>query len=420
MKEKPTYQDLEESLVKLKENYKKLLEENDKLKKVRGEDMGSNSFENAKLHQPTEQFLLNNLMDTIPDRIYFKNTKSQFIKISKSLADLHGIANPDEAIGRTDFDFFTKEHALQAFNDEQNILIAGKPLKNIEERETWNDGTITWASTTKMPLIDSNGNIIGTFGISRDITFQKETQQAIKESETQLRELNATKDKFFSIIAHDLMSPVCTLVGFSQLLTKNIDTYPIQKIKEISSFIDGSINNTYNLLENLLLWSRTQTQFTDFKTKRENLYDMSKETISLLNQTALKKSIQITNKIKEDIFVDVEKNMILTVLRNLVSNAIKFTRNGGEILIETGQFVNIGTQRFLEVKVTDNGVGIPKEKLSKLFKIAESVSTKGTENESGTGLGLLICKEFVEKHHGKIWVESEVGKGTKFIFTLPV
>jgi PAS domain S-box-containing protein len=416
MNDKPTYQDLERALDKLKESYNKLHKENADLKK----EVAKNSMNAVSSHQPSEQYLLNILMQTIPDRIYFKDAQSQFIRINKSLAELHGISNPDYAIGRTDFDFFTKEHARQAFNDEQNILATGKPLKNIEERETWNNGTITWASTTKMPLIDDKGNRIGTFGISRDITQQKETQQAIKDSEEQLRELNATKDKFFSIIAHDLMSPICTLVGFSQLLTKNIDTYSIQKIKETTTLIDGIVKNTFDLLENLLLWSRTQTKSTELKTKKENLLEMTKETILLHNQTALKKSIRLTTKINDDIFVEVEKNMILTVLRNLVSNAIKFTSSGGEITIEIGQLVNYGKQNFLEVSVNDTGIGIPKEKINKLFKIAENVSTKGTENESGTGLGLPLCKEFIDKHKGKIWVESEEGKGSKFIFTLPI
>ncbi|MDA3894209.1 MAG: PAS domain-containing sensor histidine kinase [Salinivirgaceae bacterium] len=421
MTEKLSYKDLEKELANLKAQNAILIQENRKLKinneKSESTYLESNTITNK--NQPSDENLLYILMNTMPDRIYFKDAHSRFIKISKSLTQKHGLSNPEDAIGKSDFDYFTQEHAHQAFLDEQKILDSGEPLKNIEEKETWNDGSITWASTTKMPIINKNNKIVGTFGISRDITEFRATQLAIQESEFQLRELNATKDKFFSIIAHDLMNPICTILGFSQLLTKNFNTYNEQKNKEMVHVINEGIEKTFNLLENLLLWSRNQRGFVDFKTKNENLYQLSLETLDLLNQSAKNKSIRLINKIKEHFIINVDKNMLQTILRNLISNAIKFTPNGGRIIIDANLITDASDHNFIEVSVKDSGVGIAKDMQAKLFKITDSISTKGTENESGTGLGLILCKEFVEKHKGEIRVESEEGKGSMFIISIP-
>ena len=390
MKAKPTCEELERELEILKRSEKEL---------------------------QSERYLLNLLMDTMPDRIYFKNLKSQFLKINKSLAKRHGLDSPEEAVGKTDFDFFTNEHAQKAFLDEQKIMNTGRLLKDIEEKETWHDGEVTWASTTKMPMIDGDGKIIGTFGISRDITDRKEARQALTESELQLKELNATKDKFFSIIAHDLKSPFSSILGLSELLFTNFDKYDAQKKKRFIGLIKEATENTYKLLENLLLWSRSQRGIIDFKPTKRNLHLLTGETVNLLSQSTKNKSIVLINQIPEDIYVVADRDMLLTILRNLISNAIKFTHKNGMVIVSVEKTIK---QKFIEISVTDTGIGISEDTIGDLFQLDKNVSTSGTEKETGTGLGLILCKEFVEKHGGEIWIESKVGKGSKFIFTLPV
>ena len=282
--------------------------------------------------------------------------------------------------------------------------------KNGEER------LIYWHNAA---IRDEEGNITGHLSSGEDITNRKKAERVLKESEEKLRDLNAEKDKFFSIIAHDLKSPYNSMLGFSELLINNFDEYDSLKQKKFIKIIQTEVQNTYKLLENLLLWSRAQRGIIDFSPQNKNLYLLSFETIQLLSQLAENKSITLINQIPKDIYVDADENMLLTILRNFVSNAIKFTPNRGEITLNAKAIKGENKRDYTEITVKDSGIGISKENQAKLFQIAENISTEGTDNEKGTGLGLILCKEFVEKHGGKIEVESEVGKGSKFIFTLP-
>lgn len=252
---------------------------------------------------------------------------------------------------------------------------------------------------------------------NEELTLQKEEIQIFAHK---LEKANKTKDKFFSIIAHDLKSPFTALVGFSELLLKNHKEYNDDKRETYIKFInDGSIK-TYKLLENLLTWAQSQTGRIQFAPEKININTLINETISLLIETAGNKRISFITDIEKDLSVNVDKNMINTVIRNLVSNAIKFTPKGGDITIKSRTIKDERNQAFAEISVRDRGVGISSEIQSKLFKITETITTKGTEAETGTGLGLIICKEFVDKHGGKIWVESEAEKGSEFLFTIPL
>ena len=206
------------------------------------------------------------------------------------------------------------------------------------------------------------------------------------------------------------------MLGFSKLLLNNFENYDLPKQKKFLGIINNDMQNTYKLLENLLLWSRAQRGVIEFNPQKGNLYLLSGETLNLLKQSAENKTIALINDVSEDIYVNADKNMLLTILRNLISNAIKFTPQNGtiEIGVKTGRALSQKQQIY----VKDSGIGIPKEKQGQLFEISENISTKGTEGEAGTGLGLILCKEFVAYHGGQIGVESEVGKGSEFIFTL--
>ena len=302
---------------------------------------------------------------------------------------------------------------------ELDASIDDKKEEHRTEYRILKNSEIRWIDETSQIIIDKKGKLVKMIGVLQDITDQKNAQKALKDNEKSLRESNKTKDLFFSIIAHDLKSPFNTMIGFSDLLVNDFDNYDVEQQKKFIGVINQGIHNTYKLLENLLIWSRAQQGTIDFNPEPENLHLLASETISLLGQQYTNKSISLINKIPENIEVIADKNMLLTVLRNLISNAIKFTPQKGKIAVSAHVKSNEKGQIFTQISIKDNGLGILKDKQELIFKISETISTKGTEGESGTGLGLILCREFVEKHGGKIWVESEEGQGSEFIFTLP-
>jgi len=238
--------------------------------------------------------------------------------------------------------------------------------------------------------------------------------ERLRKAYTDMKETNKTKDKFFSIIAHDLKEPFNTLLGFSELLLKEYDNRAPEENKEMIQHIYNSSIHGFDLLNNLLEWSRSQTGRIEYKPCDFSLTDLVRQNIVSISSAANKKNIDVQNEIKEYIMAFGDQRMINTVVRNLIVNALKFTGSGGEIVLSQKE-----ENEFIIVTVTDTGVGISEKNLSKLFNLTESFSTPGTEKEHGTGLGLILCKEFVEKNGGKIWVESEYGRGSKFSFSIP-
>jgi len=522
-----------------------------------------------------ERNYLNTLLENIPDSIYFKDKDSRFLKISSSLARKH--ETPVENIlGKTDFDFFGNVHSKQAFEDEQNIIKTGTPIIDLEEREDYADGHVTWVSTTKMPFKDENGNLIGTFGISRNITAKKknelthaallkisdavftatdmksmfitihevlatlmpvknifialydeeknlltfpyyideydepresttpknglteyilrtgkaqlidekkdyelrgkgevdligtpakiwmgvplkigektigvivlqdyENEKAYLEPEMQLvsfiaeqiallierkrnnfeimqyteelKQLNATKDKFFSLIAHDLKNPYITILGFCELLISDYDELTDEEKLYYLIEMKKSSENSHALLHNLLLWSRSQTGFIEYHPKTTNLIEIIKESFDLLHSTAERKGIRLVSEVDLDKKIFADYDMVNTVIRNLISNAIKFTPRDGTISVLADE-----SDGFMNISVKDTGIGMDSETVKKLFRIDVSHTTPGTENEAGSGLGLILCREFVNKGGGKIWVQSSPGAGSTFTFSVPI
>jgi signal transduction histidine kinase len=236
----------------------------------------------------------------------------------------------------------------------------------------------------------------------------------LEEQRKKLQESNSTKDKFFSIIAHDLRSPFTITLGFTELLMKKFDTFTTEQIKEFIVHIHESSQKQFKLLENLLQWSRIQLGRIRFDPINVNLNSICNNVISVLELNAKKKDIDIINEIKDDTKIYADENMITTIGRNLLSNAIKFTPRGGKIKLYSTLKNN-----YVEIWVQDSGIGISADTLPKLFRIDENTSTPGTEEETGTGLGLVLCKELVEKHGGQIYAESIPGEGTTMKFTVP-
>jgi signal transduction histidine kinase len=236
----------------------------------------------------------------------------------------------------------------------------------------------------------------------------------LQKSEKNLKLINATKDKFFSIISHDLKNPFTSLLSISETMHDNYEAFDEEEKKTSVGRIHGSIKHIYTLLENLLTWSRTQTGTIQFDPGEFNLSRLMEENFLLYEHIAAKKDIKLTLSAPEDITVYADRNMINTAVRNLLNNSIKFTGPGKSIEIGINEH-----PQETEVFVSDTGVGISEEAQQKLFRIDQKVKTTGTDGEKGTGLGLIICKEFVVKNGGSIGVESKPGSGSRFRFTIP-
>jgi len=265
-------------------------------------------------------------------------------------------------------------------------------------------------------LAEQYGKNMTDFKHAKDALVESESKyRALKESEIRLTKLNATKDKFFSIIAHDLKSPFNAILGFSNLLMNQVKENDFQGIEKYAEIIQQSSIRAIELLMNLMEWTRSQTGRMEFNPEFVEMSQLIKDIVELFIDSANQKSIKINLRIPQALPVIADKAMISTVLRNLVSNAIKFTNQGGEILLAADQ-----KDDELMVSVKDNGVGMEKHDIEKLFKIDEIYSKSGTLKEKGTGLGLILCKDFIEKHNGKIWLESEKGVGSTFYFSIPV
>ena len=531
-----------------------------------------------------EKQLLYTLIDNMPDFIYLKDTDSKFIVANQKLIDVHGLKTRDQLIGKSDHDFYPRELADKYRSNEQAIIRTGKPLINHEEKSLDEKGNEIFLSTTKIPLHDADGKIIGIVGMGRDISDkrkaeeklldhadelqqinalleekQEEIQQQSEElsaqadnlrmanqeleklsvavSETdnvviildedgnfewvnnsftrvygytldqfiqergknmlegshnseikdilakcrdscktiryhtetmdkdgnviwtqstltpvlnaekkiirfvavdtditavkkaqdmvntqkaeielkrdQLEKANITKDKFFSIIAHDLKNPFHSIMGFTDLLIKNYHDFEDTKKQEFLGLINESSQYANNLLDNLLHWSRTQTDSIKYNPIKFDLHSLVNEIQRMLHGNVEKKQLALLNLVPEASYVYADRNMIHTVLRNLISNSIKFTPEEGTISVEAAP-----EKESIHIIVKDNGVGIPLDKQGKLFSFGEFHSTSGTAGEPGTGLGLIICFEFIKKHGSELSFSSESGKGTSFTFYL--
>jgi signal transduction histidine kinase len=262
--------------------------------------------------------------------------------------------------------------------------------------------------TTLTPITDEFDRVYRLVAIDSDI-------RKLKHVENELQKLNATKDKFFSIIAHDLKNPFHSLLAATQTLRMKIKDYDKEKILFFLENMESVARRGYDLLVNLLEWSRSQTGRLDFKPEKTNLHQLVKNSVDLLKGAAENKGVKLENAVDNDIEVLVDRNTIATVLRNLISNGIKYTLKDDRVKIYAKR-----EESTVFVYVEDTGTGIKKEHVAKLFRLDKNISTRGTQDETGTGLGLILCKEFVERNGGTIFVESTEGEGSTFYFTIPL
>jgi PAS domain S-box-containing protein len=363
------------------------------------------------LRESKEKF--QQLADLLPQIVFESDINGRLTYVNKQAYKLLGYSEEDNMIGFNTLDLYPPEDKIRAIENIQKSVSGQKSTDNNEYTMIRKDGTTFKGLVYSNPII-KDGKPQGLRGIIVDITKNKESEEAMKLQNEELQKLNAEKDKFFSIISHDLKSPFNSIVGFSDLLVEQAREKNFDGIEQFADIILQSSHRAMDLLTNLMEWSRSQTGRMTFNPEYFELVNLINEVMLLLNHTAAQKSISITKFLPRNAPVYADKEMISTVLRNLISNAIKFTVAGGNIQIKIAQKPN-----ELLVSINDTGVGISKEQQDELFKINQNHSTPGTNNEQGTGLGLILCNDFVEKHGGKLWAESEEGQGSTFYFTLP-
>jgi signal transduction histidine kinase len=308
------------------------------------------------------------------------------------------------------FGFFVSEETQPVFNLFIERIFKNGVKETCEVVLTGNNRQSVYVIITGIPTGKGDACLLTAIDISDRIMAEK----SLVETDANLHKLLLNNDMLLSIIAHDLRSPFNGIIGFSNVLVEEINDLKPEEIKEYSQIINESARNTLTLLDNLLVWARTKAGLVGFNRERLELTSILKEITNVLKLNAAIKNISLNHLSIDGIMVFADRNMLETIIRNLISNAIKFTNPGGRIDINAVQNAD-----YVEVSIADNGVGMSEETCKKLFLVSTNMTSKGTVGEKGSGLGLLLCKEFVDKHGGKIWAESHEGLGSTFHFTIP-
>jgi PAS domain S-box-containing protein len=360
------------------------------------------------------------LADNVKDVIFTLDLNLRYTYISPSVKTLRGyepwevIGEPiHKSISQKSLEFIQKllSEKLEDFKSGRGIPMAEYVL---ELELTHRNGGMVQTEVKASFILDYQNKPTGILGVTRDITERKIAEKELLKKNNELNEANAQKDKLFSIIAHDLRNPFGHILNFSGLLLDHYDHYSTDRRKQFIELINKSSQQIYLLLENLLDWARSQSGKMEFYAQQIKLEKMVVEVIDLLTYSANSKNIKLQVYIPEGIVLCADEFMLKTILRNLIGNAIKFTPDGGIV-----QIVGTEDRNEISLSVIDNGVGMDSDLTSSLFTLDLSLTQPGTKGEKGTGLGLLLCKEFVEQHGGKIWVSSTLGVGSSFSFSIP-
>ena len=358
------------------------------------------------------QIRFENMANTAPVMIWIADVDGLFSFLNKVWLDFTGNEMGDD-LGMNWLKNVHPEDLEKLLGHYQDAF-RSKTAFSYEFRFRRNDDVYRWIMINGTPRFSRNSIFMGFIGSCSDISEQKESEEKIQNINIELAEINATKDKFFSIISHDLRSPLSGLMQILFIITEDYDSLPNEERLQMITDVANTSKKTYELMENLLEWSSIQTGTIPFYPQKLTLLSLINNLEELYNQNLKSKKITLNINVDPEISVFADKKMAETILRNLISNAIKFTYPNGTVSVSSEP-----GNDFVVTKVIDTGVGIKAEKISELFMVDKVQSTPGTAKETGTGLGLILCKELVEKQNGKMWVESKVNEGTTFYFTLP-
>ncbi len=347
-----------------------------------------------------------------PAAIVITDLKGNIEYVNQQFSVISGYTY-EEAIGNNPRVLNSGFHPVEFFKDMWDTILSGKTWYG-EIYNKRKDGLLFWEAATIAPILNDKNEIINIVAIKQDVTDRKLAEIELVENQKKLKELNETKNKLFSIIGHDLRGPIGNLKSFIEVIIDQKMYDDTESLKQILQVLLTSTSTTFDLLDNLLLWAKSQQNEVVFKPENIDIHQIVDTNIDLVSELAKIKEITIHNQIPNEQIICADKNMIMTVIRNLITNAIKFTGNGKNIYLSIKEDNTLFT-----VSVKDEGVGISPDNLDKLFNSKESFTTAGTSGEKGTGLGLLICRDFIERHNGTITAESEPGKGTEFKFTIP-
>ncbi|MDD5362344.1 MAG: ATP-binding protein [Ignavibacteria bacterium] len=320
----------------------------------------------------------------------------------KNIDNWNAIIHPDM---KEEMKIYLKEYVLaegNTFDKEYKII---RPSDG-EIRWLWGRGEVTY---------QYDGTPVRMIGVIKDITENKIAELKLKKLNEELAELSASKDKFLSLIAHDLKSPFTNILGFSEILLEEAENISPKELKNFAAEVHKSARQIFELLENLLEWAYSQRDKIKIAPVVFNLKNLFDDELRILKINALRKNITLNFALPEHVNIKADKNMFKTILRNIISNAIKYTRKNGNVDV-TAEIKS----EFAEFSITDDGVGMDKQTLEGIFKMGNKHNSRGTENEKGTGLGLILCREFIQKHNCKLWAESELGKGSTVKFTMPI
>jgi PAS domain S-box-containing protein len=361
-----------------------------------------------------ERFLLQTLMDNSPDYIYFKDTESRFISISKALADYFKLEQASDAIGKTDLDIFDTERARQYLADEQQVMKTGRAVVNKEEEQCWPNGRARWVSTSKVPLRSPEGKVIGTFGISRDITHRKRAEKLLHAAKEAAEVASQAKSEFLATMSHEIRTPMNGIIGMIDLL---LGTNPTDQQRTYLDLAGQSAETLLRLINDILDFSKIEAGKFELESVGFKLRDTLGDTLQTLAGRASEKSLELTYHIPPEIPDDLagDPGRLCQILVNLTGNAIKFTEQG-EIAVSVKLESLIDNDVGLHFAVTDTGPGIAREKQEIIFEAFRQADSSMSRRYGGTGLGLAISSHLVEMMQGRMWLESKIGEGSTFHF----
>ena len=366
-----------------------------------------------------ERELLNTMLDNVPDRIYFKDAQSRFLRINRSLAKLFGLGDPEQAVGKSDADFFGGEHAVQALEDERRIMQTGQPMIGVVEKENLPDGGARWALTTKMPLRDKSGTVVGTFGISCDYTELKQAEEDLRHAKETAESASRAKSQFLASMSHELRTPLNSVIGFANILLKN-RTGALAAAE--LNFLDRIVANGKHLLaliNQILDLSKIEARKVELQLGSVSLEALVRETITQQEVLVKDRPVELVSEVPAGLAtLQTDADKLKQVLINLLGNAIKFTERG---CVTVRVVAEPGTNRPARIEVSDTGIGIAREKLGVIFQAFQQAEAGTARKYGGTGLGLTISQALCQLMGYRIEVASEVGTGSTFsvILTRP-